>query len=129
VPSVQTAKFLPAGLNLQAVQGDDWNILLLLGPQTYTSYAEFLALANGYDVSSWSLASQLRRTVKDATETLSFSFGLSRASLGEVRLLAAADLTDPIAPGSYVWDLEAIIAGNERTLLGGTFLVKAKVTH
>ena len=77
---------------------------------------------------------QVRETVTSQDFLLELTTENSRialgGALGTITLSVASNITAQLLPGQYVYDLELVSGGGQKTtLVGGNFKVKAQVTR
>lgn len=114
-----SVKIIPAKLNYTIVRGDD--------------FADEVTIKEGgppavaVDVSARTFTAQLRST-PDGTTVASFTIDMTSAASGVVGYSLSDTTTDDLA-GTYVWDFQQVVAGQTRTLMGGSFTVLKDVTR
>lgn len=85
---------------LTRTRGDDWTI-------TGTISAGGAAV----NLTGATVTSQLRRSVESATAVATFTVTVTDAVAGEVSLALADTVTEDIAPGRYVFDVQVVLSG------------------
>lgn len=85
------------------------------------------ASPSSIDISSWTITAQIRRRAASAT-AVSFAIDMSDAVNGNVMIsITPADAATLAL--SNVWDLQRVVNGDVRTLLGGVVTVDREVTR
>lgn len=110
--------------NITITQGDTLSRVL-----TWTSNAKVPNNLTGYTAKM-----QVRETVDSQDFLLELSTENGRitlgGALGTITLSVSAATMAQILPGQYVYDLEIVSGGGQKTtLVGGNFKVKAQVTR
>ena len=110
--------------NITITQGDTLSRVL-----TWTDNAKTPRNLTGYTARM-----QVREVVTSQDFLLELTTENSRialgGALGTITLTVASSATAQILPGQYVYDLELVSGGGQKTtLLGGNFKVKAQVTR
>lgn len=85
------------------------------------------------DLTGWTARMDVRKTVNSSTAVLSLTTENGRIALGgdegTIEVVLPASLTEELAPGRYVYDLELVDDSEVTALLEGTFSVDAEVTR
>lgn len=114
----------PANANLTIYQGATWS--------------QNITWRNGLsraliDVSGYSARMQVRSDVSAAAVLVELTTANGRITLGgingKITLALSAAETAALAPGTYVYDLELVVASEVTRVLQGNFIVIAEVTR
>ncbi len=121
-------------------RGNTWSIALTLGAIIgYTSL--WFSVKNSYDDADSAAVLQVKLNNPSAADGLLYvngaaatdstkaSITVSNAGTGAIIIAIDETITDDIAPGTYYYDAQALIAGAVTTPDSGTFTVTADVTR
>jgi hypothetical protein len=108
-----------AAETITRVRGDDWSI-----PGTLTSGGVAV------DLTGATVTAQLRSRVEKSTVAATFTVTVTDAAAGELTLSLADTVTDDLAPGRYVYDVQVVLAGSTQTYGNvSTLIVAGDVTR
>lgn len=110
----------PAVLNLRLYSGD-----------TFTRSMQFTdGNGTGLDISTWTLAGQIREAPDAGTVLKSFTISVTSAVDGEFDISLTATEVNNLAVGTRLyWDLQSTVGAAVTTYVRGSVLIDADVTR
>jgi len=111
---------LPAELNLRLYAGD-----------TFSRSMQFTdSNGTGLDISTWTLAAQIRKSPSDDIVLKSFTINVTDAAEGEFDISLTSTEVDALEDGVlHHWDLQATVSTTVTTYIRGSVKVDTDVTR
>lgn len=115
---------VPATYNPAFYQGDTWEL-------QFTITRTVNAVTTPWDLTNFTVKSQLRKLASSATVTLEFTCIKIDATNGVCKISATPTQTKDIKAGNYVWDLQLKddTTDDVTTILAGRVTVTSEVTR